>query len=161
MGAVASQITSLTIVYSAVYSGVDQRKHQSSVSLTFVRGIHRWPVSSSHKWPVTRKMFPFDDAIMTQGHICDYQMIAGIKSYSCDHWLVSLNAWQLNEKNKPLLSENYYYDVIAAICGFCMMTSSNGNIFRVSGPLRGESIGHKDQWRESLVFSLMWDWANG
>ena len=41
MGATASQITSLTIVYSTVYSGVDQRKHQSSASLVFVRGIHR------------------------------------------------------------------------------------------------------------------------
>ena len=64
MGAMASQITSLTIVYSTVYSGADQRKHQSSSSLTFVRGIHRWPVNSPHKWTVTRKMFPFDDIIM-------------------------------------------------------------------------------------------------
>ena len=45
MGAIASQITSLTIVYSTAYSGADQRKHQSSVSLAFVRGIHRSPVS--------------------------------------------------------------------------------------------------------------------
>ena len=64
MGKIASQITSLTIVYSAVYSGTDQRKHQSSASLAFVRGIHRGPVNSPHKWPVTRKMFPFDDVIM-------------------------------------------------------------------------------------------------
>ena len=40
------------------------RKHQSSVSLAFVWGIHRGPVNSPHKWPVTRKMFPFDDVIM-------------------------------------------------------------------------------------------------
>ena len=64
MGAIASQITSLTIVYSTVYSHADQRKHQSSASLDFVRGIHRWLVNSPHKWPVTRKMFPFDDVIM-------------------------------------------------------------------------------------------------
>ena len=43
MGAMASQITSLTIVYLTVYSGVAQRKHQSSVSLAFERGINRWP----------------------------------------------------------------------------------------------------------------------
>ena len=60
----ASQITSLTIVYSTVYSSADQRKHQSSASLAFVRGIHRGPVNSPHKEPVTRKMFPFDDVIM-------------------------------------------------------------------------------------------------
>ena len=64
MSTIASQITSLTIVYSTVYSGVDQRKHQSFASLAFVRGIHRGPVNSPHKGPVTRKMFPFHDVIM-------------------------------------------------------------------------------------------------
>ena len=64
MGAIASQITSLTTVYSTVYSGADQSKYQSCASLAFVWGIHRWPVNSPHKWPVTRKMFPFDDVIM-------------------------------------------------------------------------------------------------
>ena len=64
MGAMASQITRLTIVYSTVYSSADQRKHQSSAPLAFVRRIHRRPVNSPHKWPVTRKMFPFDDVIM-------------------------------------------------------------------------------------------------
>ena len=64
MSATASQITSLTIVYSTIYLGADQRKHQSSASLVFVGGIHRWPVNSLHKGPVTRKMFPYDDVIM-------------------------------------------------------------------------------------------------
>ena len=64
MGAMASQITSLTIVYSTVYSDADQIKHQSSASLAFVQEIHRWPVNSLHKWPVTLKMFSFDDVIM-------------------------------------------------------------------------------------------------
>ena len=64
MSTVASQITSLTNVYSTVYSDADQRKHQSSASLAFVWGNHRGPVTSPHKWPVTRKMFPFDDVIM-------------------------------------------------------------------------------------------------
>ena len=64
MSATASQITNLTIVYSIVHSDTDQRKHQSSASLAFVRGIHRGPVNSPHKWPVTRKMFSFDDVIM-------------------------------------------------------------------------------------------------
>ena len=64
MSAIASQITSLTIVYSTVYSGADQSKHQSSASLAFVWGIHRGPVNSPHKWTVTRKMVPFDDVII-------------------------------------------------------------------------------------------------
>ena len=64
MRANASQIPSLRIVYSTVYSGADQRRRQSSASMAFVRGFHRGPVNSPHKWPVTRKMFPFDDVIM-------------------------------------------------------------------------------------------------
>ena len=64
MNVMVSQITSVSIVYSTICSGADQRKHQSSMSLAFVRGIHRWPVNSPHKWPVTREMFPFDDVIM-------------------------------------------------------------------------------------------------
>ena len=64
MSTVTSQITSFSIVCSAVCSDANQRKHQSSVSLAFVRGIHRSPVNSPHKGPVPRKMFPFDDIIM-------------------------------------------------------------------------------------------------
>ena len=64
MSPMTSQITSLVIVYSTVYSDADQRKHQSFASLAFVREINRWPVNSSHKWPITRKMFPFDDVII-------------------------------------------------------------------------------------------------
>ena len=64
MGAMESQITSLTIVYSTVYSDADQRKHESSALLAFVWGIHRGPVNSPHKWPVARKMFPLHDVIM-------------------------------------------------------------------------------------------------
>ena len=63
MSAMASQITSVSIVYSFVFFR-PIRKHQSSASLACVRGIHRWPVNSSHKGPVTRKMFPFDDVII-------------------------------------------------------------------------------------------------
>ena len=60
MGTMASQITSLTIVYWIAYSGADQRKHQK---LRVTSLCDRWPVNSPHKWPVTRKMFPFDDII--------------------------------------------------------------------------------------------------
>ena len=72
MNMMASQITSLTIVYSTVYSDADQRKHQSSASLAFVRGIQRGPVNSPHKWPVTPKMLPFDDVIMFQANISEW-----------------------------------------------------------------------------------------
>ena len=65
MGTITSQITSITIVYSTVYSDADHRKYESSASLAFVRGIHRGPVNFPHKWPVTRKMFQVDDVIMS------------------------------------------------------------------------------------------------
>ena len=81
MGAMVSQITSLTIVYSTVYSGADQSKHQSSASLAFVWGIHRSPVNSPHKWPVTRKMLPFDDVIV----ICILDLTPGLSGLGKDN----------------------------------------------------------------------------
>ena len=67
--AMASQITGVSIVYSIVCSGADQRKHQCSASLTFVSGIHQWPANPPHEGPVTGKMFPFHNIIM---HIYRY-----------------------------------------------------------------------------------------
>ena len=64
MGPMASQITSVSSVYSTVFSDADKRKHQSSVSLDFVRVIHWWLVNSPHKGPIMRKMFLFYDVIM-------------------------------------------------------------------------------------------------
>ena len=70
MGAMASQITGVSNFYSTVCLGADERKHQSSALLAFVRGIHQWLVNSPQKGPVTRKMFPFDYVIMH----CDLQV---------------------------------------------------------------------------------------
>ena len=56
-----------------------EQKHQSSASLAFVQGIHRWPVNSRHKGPVTWKMFPFDDVIMcTKTMPVNQSHIAGV-----------------------------------------------------------------------------------
>ena len=102
MSAMASQITRLTIAYSKVYSGADQRKHQSSASLAFVRGIHRWPVNSPHKWPVTRKMFPFDDVIM----------IWTVGQRSADNILVP--AWPIHEHYKHGTLSRFNKSILAA-----------------------------------------------
>ena len=80
MTMLASQINSLTVVYSIVYSGVNQRKHQSSASLAFVREIHRGPVNFPHKWPVTRKMFPFDELLSL--HALGFIWLFDIKKHS-------------------------------------------------------------------------------
>ena len=85
MGAMASKITSLTIVYSTVYSGADQRKHQSSASLAIVWGIHRWPVNSPQKGPVTWKMFPFDDVIIIFADVADITAVRDISSFPSGH----------------------------------------------------------------------------
>ena len=80
--AMASQITSLTIVYLIVFSVADQRKHQSSASLAFVRGIHRWPVNSPQNGPVTRKMFPFHDVIMIKSKVMSHNF-NWFRLYNC------------------------------------------------------------------------------
>ena len=50
--------------------------------------------------------------------------------------------------------------MLIAITGH-MMTSSNGNIFRVIGPLSAVNYPHKGQWRGALMFSLICAWING
>ena len=95
MDAIASQITSLIIVYSTVYSSADQRKHQSSASLAFVPGSHRWPMNSPHKWPVTREMFPFDNVIM---HDVNFGSIARSREVTKPRvWVVNfvISSWHL------------------------------------------------------------------
>ena len=92
MTTMASQITSLTIVYSIVYSDAvylivysdADKKHQSSASLAFVRGIHRWSVDSPHKGTLTRKMFPFYDVIMSSLNVTRHCWITfNIMSLAC------------------------------------------------------------------------------
>ena len=90
MSEIASQITCLTIVYSTVHSGADQSKHQSSASLAFVWEIHRWPVNFPHRWPVTRKIFPFDDVIMDSNR-CAY--LFGYSLPALFFWLGIFGFW--------------------------------------------------------------------
>ena len=93
IGAMASQMTRLTIVYSIFFPGADQRKHQCSTSLAFVRGIHRWSVNSPHKGLLTRKMFPFDDVIMVRSIKSHYQAVAlGGLIYLPQSWAIILTA---------------------------------------------------------------------
>ena len=107
MDSIASQITSLTIVYSTVHSGTNQRKHQSSASLAFVWEIHRWPVNFPHKWPVTRKMFPFDDVFMLSKPATK----DGETYLSCEIKTVYLKIW-----SKARVGEAWYRTI-----GLCYM----------------------------------------
>ena len=104
MSAISTQITGVSIVCAIVCLGADQRKHQSSASLAFVRGIHRWPVDSPHKGPVTQTMFPFDDVIMCHTLVVSPWMIGlcamltseTLKTKGCHpHWLHPMfSSWQ-------------------------------------------------------------------
>ena len=105
MGAIASQITSLTIVYPTVYSDADHRKYQSSASLAIVPWIHRGPVNSPHKWPVTRKMVPWIHVIMD--HVCRIRWVKqrvviitwAITFVAFQHWF----EWSVNGKLNTLI----------------------------------------------------------
>ena len=141
MGAIASQITSLTIVFSTFYSDPDQRKHQSSAPLAFVRGIHRGPVNSLHKWPVTRKMFPFDDVIMRI-----YPLML-LRCYWGNHTMGPVRVKQtiINWMN------NSHDDVMKwkHLPRYWLFVRSP-----VNSP-------HKGHWRGALIFSLICSWING
>ena len=168
MGAMASQITSHTIVYSTVHSGVDERKHQSSASLAFVRGIHWWPVNSQQKWPVTRKMLPFDDVIMWNKNISgdwlgqnrgfrwrapcvDKPSTAMVSTMQQKMSLSSRRrGFRFNSlgPNKIFVfprmsSAQVWLSQSSRLPPKSMVTSSNGNIFSVTGPLWGESTAHR------------------
>ena len=113
MNTKASQITSVSIVYSTVCLGADQRKHQSSASLTFMSEIHRWPVNSPHKWPVTRKMFPFDDVIMI-GYEIKLEYLRYFSRYSTallrTHSLMFNKLWSLDGISKASVGK-YFFNI--------------------------------------------------
>ena len=106
MGTIASQMTSLTIVYSSVYSGADQRKHQSSASLVFVWGLHRRPVNSPHKGPVTRKNASIwwrhhVEAVLLTNQKTDFNFIAATRG-SVDGSPVCPSVWLPQDFNHVL-----------------------------------------------------------
>ena len=108
MGSMAFQITSLAIVYPTIYSDVDQRKHQSSASLAFVRGFHRGPVNSPHKWPVTRKMFPFDDVIMLMAlEVVDWQLLMPPATMKRSVWPLGLNTLRSRSNGLYFADDNF------------------------------------------------------
>ena len=138
MSAITSHITSPTFVYSTVYSDTDERKHQSSASLAFVPRNHRWQVNSPDKGPVTRKMFPFDDDIKI---LPDRLFL--LPGYTMSHKYAPVFVIVFKTVIQCIL---IFWDflwymllrVTSLTVGQSMMTSSNGNIFRVSGHLCGE-----------------------
>ena len=89
----SAQISGISIVCSTACSGAHQRKHQSSASLAFARGIHRWPVDSPHKWPVRRKLFPFDDVIK--------RLLLLVDLVKNELWVDCLSIWHWHFLHNP------------------------------------------------------------
>ena len=146
MGAMASQITGVSIVSSTVCSGAYHGKHQSSASLVFVRGIHGKPVNSPHKGPVTRKLFP----LMTSS--CNEN--SRMRVILTETWI------EESRKLFMMLSKTHAHffmdqdDVItSALLVLCEWIHRSS----VDSCLKG-------QWRGALTFSLICtrtnDWAN-
>ena len=114
MSAMASQITILTIVCSTIYSGADRRKHQSSTSQPFVRRIHRWPVISPHKGPVTRKRFPFDDVIIY--HLKGFREAISMFWITGPYGVANNTIWSLGGRNSRMAKNEHLGGII--LCMF-------------------------------------------
>ena len=132
MSTIASQITNLTIVYSTVYLATDQRKHQSSASLAFVRGIYRRPVNSPHKWPVTRKMFPFDDVIMMWRHCIDISIFSSppvpvYQQWACEDSEVTLFCENPNQV-RGCNPGGHYWDYCPGVLPLFQVTATHFEI---------------------------------
>ena len=186
MGTVASQITSLTIVYTTVISDADQSKHQSSASLAFVWGIHRRPVNSPHKWPVTRKMFPFDDVIMIRDLLCFVvvwfvlnltisfrvtSLVLG-QTYDCpsgsEAALKNMGKWITWIRNEPWW--RHQMETFSALVALYAGTHRSPVKSRCRWKkllsqkwLSNETVNcpHKRQWSGALMLSLICAWTNG
>ena len=173
-----------------MYSGVDQRKHQSSASLAFMRGIHQWPVNSPHRWPVTRKRFPFDDVIMIfHNAIHQWVQISNFLIYFrviTQHWVDDLVSSEIILKDIDKSSAtkkqsiqtvciHLFHDLtlnnvrwlILLISRRLMMTWLNGNIFALLALSVGNPTGHrwipltKASDAELWWFFFICAWTNG
>ena len=144
----AFQITGVSVACSIICLGADQRKHQRSASLAFVRGIYRWPMDSPHQGLITRIKSPFDNVFMWTTAMAIFL------------WY-NLGLKPDDDFASPMRSRHLTSEKNLAT-GF-MMTSSNGNIFCFTGPLCGEFTGYRWIPRTktgSLMFSLICAWIN-
>ena len=114
MTTIASQITSLAVVYSTVYSDANQRKHQSSASLAFVRGIHRdrWIPRTKGQLRgkcfhlMTSSCFECKNRIVDSG-LGTYTVMKNVHGPLLLTWFTSNPAWISN--NIPIKSVRWNY----------------------------------------------------
>ena len=140
MTTVASQITSLTVVYLIVYSDADQRKHESSASLAIVRGIHRdrWIPRTKGQW---RGKWSH---LMTSSCICNSVIIDGWRfppdiwnklfGFACRHFpygnvfLVSMRlVWRRFKTQRP---EQHGRHLAVFLSAFSWMISMHDDVIK-------------------------------
>ena len=141
MGAIASQITSLTIVYSIVYSDADQRNIKAPRDWP-VCGNSPGPVNSPHKWPVTRKMFPFDDVIMSW-HVLDF-----LSSYLVNDVPVHLVLLPRHEPTRMacIININAHRSMLTCYSPNCFWENIKIKfVFSISYPI----LSGRDSWNSS------------
>ena len=153
-----------TIVCSTFGSGADQRKHQSSASLDFVWGIHRWPVNSSHKGSVAPKMFPFDDVIM-------HHAAAKVKGEpgdpgNCSRWMAEVIKVTSNVRH----GVSNYRPIVCLFIRLLRLTIKEHQMSALQAhckgnpPVTGRFISQKasytknvsNWWRHKCIPSLKW-----
>ena len=144
MTKMASQITSLTVVYSTVYSDADQIKHQSSASLAFVWGIHRDRWIPRTKGQLRGKCFH----LMTSSCGCHNPNLNHWRSPCIDTYAPPGQIWPLNLMHT--------HDDVIKWKHFPRYWPFVRGIHRspVNSP-------HKGQWRGALMFTLICVWING
>ena len=113
---------SRSIVYSTIYLCTDQRKHQSSASLAFMKVIHRWPVTSPHKGPVARKMFAFDDVIIITGIAISGKTVSILIRSLVIWWLHRTQIHNINSLQR--FQRIIYYSFGIGVFDICFFTAS-------------------------------------
>ena len=171
MGTMASQITSLTTVYSTVYSEANQRKHQSSASLAFVRGIHRWIPRTQGQ--LRGKCFPLMTSSLSRlsNHAEGCVMFAMSSRWSSTRDVMSTRPSHLNINSinyiKQLIRPSYCSRSYLGAPGLCLTKWFKEEYYGILAtistalkPLKLEAVIKILQLHStSLVFPLPWSFV--
>ena len=130
----------LRLFTQPLFQGANPRKHRSSASLAFVWEIHRSPMNSPQKGPVTRKMFPFDDVIM--------QWMNHITVSTYDQSTIFLQSEdRLRACARSYGDIGWYVNTASHVI---MKKSWQGSAFELTGPL--SLVDSQQKWQESQSF---------
>ena len=177
--------TSNANTYRASYPGYFREPHWFSMGIQETFRV-TWRVckqcipriqSASCQFPLSQWIMVIDIGLSIQQHeyckiksyICMYKYPSKCEWNSSNYHLISMLVMirYITIQGTPIMLPIVLYHtqhhnrLKSARRVRFMMTSSNGNIFRVTGPLCGEFTGHKGQWRRALMFSLVCAWING